>query len=106
MPRTRWPGTERSDQGAVESKSAAAARAGASGGVGGHTCQLHHHKPTTAAGPAAAAVAPALAPSDGLLHVDIDLIDPSPYQPRNALPRGSARRAGRARFGPAELFNR
>jgi ParB family chromosome partitioning protein len=27
-------------------------------------------------------VAPALAPSDGLLHVDIDLIDPSPYQPR------------------------
>jgi ParB family chromosome partitioning protein len=27
-------------------------------------------------------VAPALAPTDGLLHVDIDLIDPSPYQPR------------------------
>lgn len=31
---------------------------------------------------AAAAVAPALAPPDGLLQVDIDLIDPSPYQPR------------------------
>ena len=31
---------------------------------------------------AAAAVAPALAPADGLLQVDIDLIDPSPYQPR------------------------
>lgn len=31
---------------------------------------------------AAAAVAPALAPSDGMLQVDIDLIDPSPYQPR------------------------
>ena len=27
-------------------------------------------------------MAPALAPNDGLLHVDIDLIDPSPYQPR------------------------
>ncbi len=26
-------------------------------------------------------MAPALAPHDGLLHVDIDLIDPSPYQP-------------------------
>src|SRR6202046_1364151 len=34
-----------------------------------------------AAGPATA-VAPALAPNDGLLQVDIDLIDPSPYQPR------------------------
>ncbi|MGB8542554.1 MAG: ParB/RepB/Spo0J family partition protein [Candidatus Acidiferrales bacterium] len=32
---------------------------------------------------AATAVAPALAPADGLLHVDIDLIDPSPYQPRS-----------------------
>ncbi|MGD0545546.1 MAG: ParB/RepB/Spo0J family partition protein [Candidatus Acidiferrales bacterium] len=32
---------------------------------------------------AATAAAPALAPVDGLLHVDIDLIDPSPYQPRS-----------------------
>jgi ParB family chromosome partitioning protein len=31
----------------------------------------------------ATAAAPALAPSDGLLYVDIDLIDPSPYQPRS-----------------------
>ncbi|HXP79863.1 MAG TPA: ParB/RepB/Spo0J family partition protein [Verrucomicrobiae bacterium] len=31
---------------------------------------------------AAAAAAPALAPTEGLLQVDIDLIDPSPYQPR------------------------
>lgn len=31
---------------------------------------------------AAAAVAPAPLPPDGLLHIDIDLIDPSPYQPR------------------------
>ena len=31
---------------------------------------------------AAAAAAPALAPTDGLLQIDIDLIDPSPYQPR------------------------
>jgi ParB family transcriptional regulator, chromosome partitioning protein len=31
---------------------------------------------------AAAAVAPAPLPTDGLLHIDIDLIDPSPYQPR------------------------
>src|SRR5271163_3065767 len=38
-------------------------------------------QPTAAAGPAAA-VAPALAPNDGLLQVDIDLIEPSPYQPR------------------------
>src|ERR1700685_1252092 len=38
-------------------------------------------RPTTAPGPAAAAV-PALAPGDGLLQVDIDLIDPSPYHPR------------------------
>jgi ParB family transcriptional regulator, chromosome partitioning protein len=29
-----------------------------------------------------AAAAPALAPNDGMLQVDIDLIDPSPYQPR------------------------
>ena len=36
-----------------------------------------------AAGAAAAvALAPTAAPSDGLLYVDIDLIDPSPYQPR------------------------
>jgi ParB family transcriptional regulator, chromosome partitioning protein len=34
------------------------------------------------AGGTAAAVAPALAPSDILLQVDIDLIDPSPFQPR------------------------
>jgi ParB family chromosome partitioning protein len=27
-------------------------------------------------------VAPAPLPTDGLLHIDIDLIDPSPYQPR------------------------
>src|SRR5271169_695245 len=31
---------------------------------------------------AAAAVAPALAPNDTFLQVDIDLIDPSPFQPR------------------------
>ncbi|HTS13888.1 MAG TPA: ParB/RepB/Spo0J family partition protein [Candidatus Limnocylindrales bacterium] len=37
--------------------------------------------PSAAAG-AATAAAPALAPSDGLLQIDIDLIDPSPYQPR------------------------
>jgi len=30
----------------------------------------------------ATAAAPALAPSESLQHVDIDLIDPSPYQPR------------------------
>jgi len=35
---------------------------------------------TTATGAAAAATAPAL--SEGLFQVDIDLIDPSPYQPR------------------------
>jgi ParB family transcriptional regulator, chromosome partitioning protein len=34
------------------------------------------------AGQAAAAAAPALAPREGLLQIDIDLIDPSPYQPR------------------------
>ena len=30
----------------------------------------------------AAAVAPARVPNDGFLHADIDLIEPSPYQPR------------------------
>jgi ParB family chromosome partitioning protein len=33
-------------------------------------------------GAAAAAVAPALSPAEAFVHVDIDLIDPSPYQPR------------------------
>ncbi len=33
-------------------------------------------------GAGAAAAAPALAPSDVFAHVDIDLIDPSPFQPR------------------------
>jgi ParB family transcriptional regulator, chromosome partitioning protein len=38
---------------------------------------------TAGAGAAAAvALAPATAPADGLLQADIDLIDPSPYQPR------------------------
>lgn len=37
--------------------------------------------PVAATG-AAAAAAPALAPTEGLFQVDIDLIDPSPYQPR------------------------
>jgi len=36
---------------------------------------------TTSAG-AATAVAPAQIPAGGPLQVDIDLIDPSPYQPR------------------------
>src|SRR5579872_6795890 len=41
------------------------------------------HPVGTAAGAAAApALAPTTAPSDGLLQVDIDLIDPSRYQPR------------------------
>ena len=35
-----------------------------------------------AAGVGTAAVAPAPIPNEGLLQVDIDLIDPSPYQPR------------------------
>src|SRR5579864_1271755 len=39
-------------------------------------------RPLPGAAGTAAAVAPALAPADGLLQVDIDLIDPSPYQPR------------------------
>jgi ParB family transcriptional regulator, chromosome partitioning protein len=37
--------------------------------------------PTAATG-TAAAVAPGLSPPESLLQVDIDLIDPSPYQPR------------------------
>jgi ParB family transcriptional regulator, chromosome partitioning protein len=36
-----------------------------------------------AGGAAATAVAPALAPNDTFLQVDIDLIDPSPFQPRS-----------------------
>jgi len=41
--------------------------------------------PTAAVGVGAgtaAAMAPAAAPNDGLLQIDVDLIDPSPYQPR------------------------
>jgi ParB family transcriptional regulator, chromosome partitioning protein len=37
---------------------------------------------TSGGAAAAPAPAPATLPSDGLLQVDIDLIDPSPYQPR------------------------
>src|SRR6202050_5873517 len=39
--------------------------------------------PVAVAGGAAAAAAPALAPSESFLQVDIDLIDPSPFQPRS-----------------------
>src|ERR1700728_2008596 len=39
--------------------------------------------PAAVAGGAAAAAAPALAPSESFLQVDIDLIDPSPFQPRS-----------------------
>src|SRR4029077_14980499 len=44
--------------------------------------------PTAAVGVGAgtaAAMAPAAAPNDGLLQIDVDLIDPSPYQPRTRL---------------------
>src|SRR5271168_500217 len=44
--------------------------------------QMPQAPPVPVGAGAAAAVAPALAPPDGLLQVDIDLIDPSPYQPR------------------------
>jgi len=40
------------------------------------------HPPTTQAQPSVPAATPASPQSDGLFHVDIDLIDPSPYQPR------------------------
>jgi len=38
--------------------------------------------PQAVAAGAAAAAAPALSPADALIQVDIDLIDPSPFQPR------------------------
>jgi len=44
--------------------------------------QMPQAPPVQVGAGAAAAVAPALAPPDGLLQVDIDLIDPSPHQPR------------------------
>jgi ParB family transcriptional regulator, chromosome partitioning protein len=44
--------------------------------------QQPQQQPVAVAGGAAAAVAPALAPNDIFLQVDIDLIDPSPFQPR------------------------
>jgi len=47
--------------------------------------QLQPQQPEAApaaAGTWAAAVAPALNPAEGFQHVDIDLIDPSPFQPR------------------------
>jgi ParB family transcriptional regulator, chromosome partitioning protein len=43
----------------------------------------HPQVPQSQAGPAGAtALAPPPLPNDGLLYADIDLIDPSPYQPR------------------------
>jgi len=39
--------------------------------------------PPVSSGATAAAAVPALQPTEGLLQVDIDLIDPSPYQPRS-----------------------
>src|SRR5271155_1781914 len=46
--------------------------------------QLPPPQPAAAVGTgAAAAVAPALAPSEVFLQIDIDLIDPSPFQPRS-----------------------
>src|SRR5580704_11917176 len=44
--------------------------------------QMPQAPPVPAGVGAGTAVAPALAPPDGFLQVDIDLIDPSPYQPR------------------------
>jgi len=38
--------------------------------------------PAATVGAGAAAAAPALAPTEVLAHIDIDLIDPSPFQPR------------------------
>ena len=63
-------GTERADPGPGTAASAAAAGAGA-GGAGAQGVPG-----------AATAVAMAPPPSEGLLQVDIDLIDPSPFQPR------------------------
>jgi ParB family transcriptional regulator, chromosome partitioning protein len=45
--------------------------------------QLPPQQPVAAAAGAAAAAAPALAPSEVFLQIDIDLIDPSPFQPRS-----------------------
>jgi ParB family transcriptional regulator, chromosome partitioning protein len=45
--------------------------------------QQHQQPPPLQPPVAAAAVAPALAPSEVLLQIDIDLIDPSPFQPRS-----------------------
>src|SRR5271157_4280730 len=39
--------------------------------------------PPPAPAVAAAAAIPAIQPTEGMLQVDIDLIDPSPYQPRS-----------------------
>jgi len=38
--------------------------------------------PVPGSGPSTAAAKPALSPAESLIQVDIDLIDPSPYQPR------------------------
>ncbi len=45
--------------------------------------------PTVAATASAAAVAPALAVAGGPLLLDIDLLDPSPYQPRTRFPEAA-----------------
>src|SRR3984957_9274287 len=54
----------------------------AGSGAAAGTAPALSHPPTTQAQPSVPAATPASPQSDGLFHVDIDLIDPSPYQPR------------------------
>src|SRR4029077_10802249 len=51
-------------------------------GVAAATAPALSHPPTTQAQATVPPATPASPQSDGLFHVDIDLIDPSPYQPR------------------------
>jgi ParB family transcriptional regulator, chromosome partitioning protein len=53
-----------------------------SGAAAAATAPALLHPPTTQARASVPAATPATPQSDGLFHVDIDLIDPSPYQPR------------------------
>ncbi len=49
-----------------------------------------------AVAPTGAAAAPALSPIEGLQQIDIDLIDPSPYQPRTRFPEESLEELARS----------
>src|ERR1700721_3670491 len=65
-------------------------------GAAAATAPALSHPPTTQAQATVPAATPASPQSDGLFHVDIDLIDPSPYQPRTRFREGALEELARS----------